>query len=109
MGLATLQRIVTDRRQRERHFPGLSDPAFAMLTDLALQHTQGRKVSVTSACLASYAPATTALRHISMLVGEGLIERVADPDDARRIWLELTERGALKIGDLIGDRLARAA
>ena len=51
-------------------------------------------VSVTSLCLASYAPSTTALRHLGLLEQMGLVERIADALDARRVWIELTDTGA---------------
>ena len=75
LSLATLIRLRADRCHRERCFPGLPDPAFDILVDLALNTAQGKSVSVTSACLAAFVPSTTGLRHVGLLVGEGLVER----------------------------------
>jgi hypothetical protein len=66
------------------------DPAWNILLDLLIQHSQARKVSITSACIASLAPPTTALRHINALVRSGRIERIPDPADHRRAHLRLS-------------------
>lgn len=82
-------RIVRERLLRERFFPGLAEPAWMMLVDLAAN--DDRLVSVTSSCLASFAPATTALRHVGELERAGLIRRAPNPTDRRVVWLRLTE------------------
>lgn len=97
-----LRQLIAERAKRERHFPGLSDTAWEMLLDLALSAQTGRRVCVTSLCLAAYAPATTGLRHISLLAGEGLIERHADPDDARRVFVKLTRLAGERLGEYLG-------
>jgi DNA-binding MarR family transcriptional regulator len=48
---------------------------------------------VTSACIGSAVPATTALRWISILERQGLLMREADPGDARRVYVRLSPRG----------------
>jgi len=50
------------------------------------------KVSVTSLCIASGVPDTTALRWISVMIDEGLFERVNDETDKRRVFIELTAK-----------------
>ena len=102
-GRATLQRLRADRVARERHFPGLPDAAWDMLIDLALNAALERRVSITSACLGAFVPSTTGLRHIGLLVGEGLAFRVADTDDARRCWLELTDIGQSALSDFLAN------
>ncbi|WP_394657930.1 winged helix DNA-binding protein [uncultured Novosphingobium sp.] len=69
------------------------EPAWDILLDLFIQKGRGRRVSVTSACIASNVPATTALRWISILGDRGLIEKRNDPEDKRRTFLEISERG----------------
>lgn len=69
------------------------EPAWDILLDLFIQKGRGRRVSVTSACIASNVPATTALRWISILGDHGLIEKRNDPEDKRRTFLEISERG----------------
>jgi DNA-binding MarR family transcriptional regulator len=82
------KRLLRERLIRARFFPHLGEPAWLMLVDLAAN--ADRKVSVTSACLASFAPPTTALRHVGELEERGLVRRVPDPEDRRRVWLRLT-------------------
>ena len=63
-----------------------------MLLDLTAAHAEGQKVSVTSLCIAANVPATTALRWLTQMVETGVLQRVADPADRRRVFIELSER-----------------
>lgn len=94
-----LRSLVAARADREAIFKtGLfSDPAWDMLLDLSLAEATGRAISVTSLCIASGAPTTTALRRIDDLDAAGLIERKPDPDDRRRILVDLTEAGRTRM------------
>ncbi|PVX30957.1 winged helix DNA-binding protein [Sphingomonas pokkalii] len=67
-----------------------ADPAWDILIDLFASEHEGRKVAVTSACLASAVPSTTALRWLSLLERERLVERVGDASDKRRSFVQLT-------------------
>lgn len=80
---------------RQNYFPdGLfSDPAWDMLLDLTHARLTGKRVSVSSLCIASRVPATTALRRISDLVSEGLVTRIRDENDGRRVFVDLTDDG----------------
>ena len=84
------------RRLRDRHFPGelFADPAWDMLLDLMAARLAGERVSVSSLCIAAAVPPTTALRWIRNLTAQGLFEREADRDDARRIFIRLSDEGA---------------
>ena len=87
------------RRTREKSFgiAGLfSDPAWDILLDLLINENRMSKVSVTSACIASCVPATTALRWLSTLEEYGLVERRQDATDARRTFVILTKLGRQK-------------
>ena len=86
--------ILRARAMRARFFnPKLfADPAWDMLLDMCRAHHEGHQVSVTSLCLASGVPSTTALRWVRLLEDEGLIERHHDPRDGRRTFLELTTK-----------------
>jgi len=95
--LADAQRIRTiirHRQNRAQFFKSelFADPAWDMLLDLAAARMEHIKVSVTSLCIASGVPDTTALRWISVMIDEGLFERVNDETDKRRVFIELTAK-----------------
>jgi hypothetical protein len=91
--------IIRARRLREQFFgPGLfADPAWDILLDLTAARIEGRSVAVSSLCIAAAVPPTTALRWIKHLTAAGLLRRVADPDDGRRIFIELTDMAARRM------------
>ncbi len=80
---------------RTSFFPGglFADPAWDMLLDLMHARLNGKRISVSSLCIAARVPATTALRRIGDLVSAGLATRVRDESDGRRVFIELTEDG----------------
>ena len=104
-----LHAMLAERKAREHYFPGLGEPAWNMLLDLALAKMECRKVSITSTCIASYAPASTALRHVDVLLSLGLIERRPDPEDARRTWLILTDPAAADLDAMLARPNLRSA
>jgi DNA-binding MarR family transcriptional regulator len=91
-----VRRLIRDRRRRAAIFAGLrlSNPAWDMMLDLLAARLEGRAISVSSLCIASGVPATTALRWIGMLVAKGTVERSADPSDGRRILVRLADEAA---------------
>ncbi|HEY6817592.1 MAG TPA: winged helix DNA-binding protein, partial [Croceibacterium sp.] len=62
--------------------------------DLAAARAENQRVSVTSLCIASGVPPTTALRWIGQLTSAGLLERVEDEADRRRAFLALSDTAA---------------
>jgi hypothetical protein len=91
-----LRRIIRQRQLRARFFDGdlFADPAWDMLLDLAAARAEHKRVSVTSLCIASGVPPTTALRWIGQLTESGLLQRVEDDTDRRRAFITLTDRAA---------------
>ncbi len=89
-----LRRMLRHRQQRGRIFGAelFADPAWDMLLDLAAAHQDGQRVSVTSLCIASGVPPTTALRWFGLMTDAGLVAREEDPADRRRAFLMLTEQ-----------------
>ena len=87
--------LLKDRRERHKFFsPALfGEPVWDILLDLYVRGASNQPTSVTSACIASGVPATTALRYIRLLERQGLVARRADAADARRNFLELSPRG----------------
>ncbi|MFC0203372.1 MarR family transcriptional regulator [Novosphingobium soli] len=85
-----------DRRRRTKIFRSdelFGEPAWDILLDLFIAAKERRCVSVTSACIGSAVPSTTALRWITILEKQGLLVREADPGDARRVYVKLSARG----------------
>jgi DNA-binding MarR family transcriptional regulator len=67
-----------------------SDPAWDMVLDLTLAGLEHRRISVSSLCIASNVPTTTALRCIKALIEHGIVQIVADTSDRRRKIVELS-------------------
>jgi DNA-binding MarR family transcriptional regulator len=65
-----------------------------MLLDLTAARAEHKRVSVTSLCIASGVPPTTALRWISHMTDAGLLQRVEDDLDRRRVFVTLTDNAA---------------
>ena len=65
-----------------------------MLLDLTAARVEHTRVSVTSLCIASGVPPTTALRWIGQLTEAGLLQRVEDETDRRRVFISLSDHGA---------------
>ncbi len=80
------------RRRRESYFDKnlFADPAWDILLDLFAAQIEGKKVSVSSLCIAASVPPTTGLRWISAMTEDGLLLREHDPEDARRVFIRLS-------------------
>ncbi len=92
--LARAQAILSLRRRRDALFDPriFGEPAWDILLDLFVESELGRRVPVSSACIASAAPATTALRHIAQIEERGLIFRTPDAHDRRKSMLSLSPK-----------------
>ena len=88
--------IIRARRLRDQYFGAdlFADPAWDMLLDLMAARLEEQRVAVSSLCIAASVPATTALRWIKALTEQGLFVRAADPQDGRRVYIELSETAA---------------
>lgn len=91
-----VRRIIAQRQLRARFFDGelFADPAWDILLDLTAARAEHVRVSVTSLCIASGVPPTTALRWISQMTEAGLLERVEDESDRRRAFVALSDGAA---------------
>ena len=106
---ARAKRLYQERRVREQFFLGsdiFGEPAWDILLDLMIAKCLGKKISITSSCIASSVPPTTALRWIAVLEESGFVSRTSDASDRRRAFLKLTNSAYLmmsnylkKIGD----------
>jgi hypothetical protein len=97
--------IIRLRRLRDRYFDThlFADPAWDMLLDLMAARLERVQVAVSSLCIASCVPSTTALRWIKMMTHSGVFERTCDPADRRRVFIHLSEAAAQSMTRLLTD------
>jgi len=86
-----IRRLLREENKRREIGNGLlfGDPSWSMLLDLLVANMEGRKVAVSSACIASGAPTTTAMRLINRLVTDTILVRTPDAKDGRRDYLTI--------------------
>lgn len=91
------------RRQRERHFPAsyFGEPAWDILLDLLANEMSGRPVSVSNACIAASAPATTGMRWLRVLEDDGYIKKARDQSDSRVTLVVLTDLARARLNDYL--------
>lgn len=91
-----VRRIIRQRQARAKCFDGelFADPAWDILLDLTAARAEHSRVSVTSLCIASGVPPTTALRWIAQMTDAGLLDRVEDESDRRRAFIALSDKAA---------------
>ena len=104
-----IQNLMIGRQKRAEYLPPdlFSDPVWDILLDLTVAYLDGRPIPVSSACIASGAPISTALRRIRELTEIGMIVRWQDPDDARRDMVSLTEESMDKMRAYVRDLIRR--
>ncbi len=87
--------VHASRVRRDRHFPPklFGEPAWDILLDLFANSVEGKRISISSACLAANVPHTTALRYIRELERVGLVARMPSLADSRVTLLHMTDRG----------------
>lgn len=103
--------LLEQRRLREEFFDRriLGEPTWDLLLDLYVAEHERIGISISSACLASCVPSSTALRNIDKLVDEGLLSRHKDPGDKRRCLLKLTPKSHKSIERYFSAILQRSA
>lgn len=106
-----VRRIIRQRQLRARFFDGdlFADPAWDMLLDLTAARAEHTRVSVTSLCIASGVPPTTALRWIGQMTESGLLQRVDDETDRRRAFITLSDQAAEGMARYFAEVGAQAA
>jgi len=92
--------ILKHRKMRRGHLPEqiFGEPGWEMLLDLFIHMNLGKAVNISSMCLATNAPKTTALRYIELLAEMGLIQKVASPHDGRITYVKLTPKAYVSLG-----------
>jgi hypothetical protein len=95
--VARAESLYQERRRRDATLGGTNhlfgEPSWDILLDLFIAWGRARPVSVSSACIASSTPQSTALRYVGLLERVGFIRRSKDPRDGRRQYVELTDLG----------------
>ena len=93
--VARAQELLAMRRARRKFFPPdlFHEPAWEMLLALFIVYETDHSMNVKQLVGCSDAPATTSQRWIDHLHKSGLINRVTDSEDRRRIDISLSERG----------------
>jgi len=101
--------LKTESKRREIGGGGLfGDPAWEMLLDLLLANIEQRRVSVSSACIASGAPMSTALRLVRRLVSDGVLFKIPDETDRRRHFLTINPKFEQPLIDYLAQQLEQA-
>lgn len=92
---AAAQRLIDERTIRRRFLSDdlFHEPAWDMLLALYVAQHGQRVMNVKTLVRASQAPITTSQRWIDHLATLGLVTRVTDPADRRRIEVSLSETG----------------
>jgi DNA-binding MarR family transcriptional regulator len=103
--------LIASRRRRESCFEALDfgEPVWDMMLDLYISQVEQRAVSVSSLCMASAVPSTTALRWIAVMEAAGLFVRQRDPADGRRAFLRLSLELAGRVETHLVELRERAA
>jgi len=101
----SIRSVIRARRLRARYFSEdlFADPAWDMLLDLLQAEIAQLRVPVSSLCIAAAVPATTALRWLKTMVGNGLFIRRADPHDGRRVFVELAPEASEALRRYFGE------
>jgi hypothetical protein len=91
-----IRSIIRARRLRDHFYRSemFADPAWDMILDLMAARVEKQRVAVSSLCIAAAVPPTTALRWIKTLCDQGVFVRIADPEDGRRVFIELSDDAA---------------
>jgi DNA-binding MarR family transcriptional regulator len=93
--VAAARALYAARRRRDKLFGPVDifgEPSWDMLLDLYVAAGGGRELAVSSLCIGSVVPPTTALRYIALLEKLGFIHSIPDPADGRRRFLHLTDK-----------------
>lgn len=101
-----IRQMIRLRRRRETMFGTdlFADPVWDMMLDLCLAAQIGRPESVSSLCMASAVPPTTALRWIKAMVERSIVVRQEDPNDRRRFFVSLAPDIEQKLQALLRER-----
>ena len=109
--LTVARQLVRERKNRLKFFQAsaFGEPVWDILLDLYIASCTGALISVSSACIAAHVPPTTALRYITMLTREGMLERTAAKHDCRVMYVALSEQARNMMGEYLSLTLAQSS
>jgi hypothetical protein len=91
-----------ESRKRRRFFVDIDtigEPGWQIILDMFVHDFSGKSVSITSACMASGCPSSTALRYVAILENASLVERHPSKTDKRVSYLTLTRNCRIALHD----------
>jgi hypothetical protein len=107
-GADELKRLARLRMRRRRN--ALSEffdwPTWDMLVDLTAVRAEGGHVSVSSVCISSGAPQSTALRKLAALEEAKLIRRYLHGTDKRRVCIAISDEAAEMVMGAVREEIA---
>ena len=77
------------RRQLLGHPELFGEPAWDMLLDLFAHECEGKRLSMSSLCVAAAIPESSAMRLAQRLVDQCILLRLPDPSDGRRSFMKI--------------------
>jgi hypothetical protein len=99
----TARRLLEVSRQVENMFdaPLLSNPGWDILLDLFIQHSEGKRTSIISVCVAANAPTSTVLRYIQAMMDSGTIIKTPSLDDSESLLIDLSEAAFARMNSIL--------
>jgi hypothetical protein len=101
--------LYREQSLRARHFTStfFAEPMWGLLLDLHIVDREGRCITVKSVYIGAGVPAITALRHLSWLHEQRLVERLSHSCDARSIYVRLSATAIMAMGNYLAELTAR--
>ena len=102
--------IIRARRARRKYLSAelFADPAWDILLVLLERDLRGLRTNVSFACAHAAVPATTALRWLSGLTAQGLVQRYPHPTDQRVFLVSLADETKAALHRFFADPDVRA-
>lgn len=101
--VAKARSIFSWRKRRSQHFSPImfSEAGWDMLLALYITEFEGGRQTIGKLVSWIGAPQTSALRWIDYLEKERLVSRQPHPEDRRRVFVDITEKGRMKLEDYL--------
>nr|WP_240950357.1 MarR family transcriptional regulator [Novosphingobium sp. ERN07] len=80
-----------------------NEVCWRILFEIFSAQSSGRPISVTDISISSDTPCATTIRWLAIMYDNGVVNRMPDRNDRRRIWIELTEIGMSYVTTVLQD------